>query len=344
MTIRTLSASLLFLFSLSAFAGGKVVVYNWAEYIPDGVLDDFTKETGIQVEYSTYENNEVMYAKLQLQKGKGYDVVVPSTYLVSKMRNEGLLHPLDKTKLTNLKHLDPDLLDKPYDPGNQFSLPYLWGSTAIGVNSEAVDPKTITAWQDLWDPKWQGKLLLTDDVREVFHMAYKVLGFSTNTTDPEQIRQAYEKLQTLMPNVLVFNADAPREPFLAGDVNLGMIWSGEAAMANAENPAIHYVYPSEGAGFWIDSLVIPAGAENVANAHAFIDYMLRPEVAAKTVEAIGYASPNLAGKALLDEATRTNPIIFPAEDVIRNGEFQQDIGPAAVELLNGYWEKLKTGR
>jgi spermidine/putrescine transport system substrate-binding protein len=342
MILRSLLAAVLLAVGSLAHAEEKVVVYNWSEYIPDGVLADFTAETGIKVDYSTYENNEVMYSKLKLQQGKGYDIVVPSTYLVSKMRAEGLLHKIDKSKLANLGNLDPKLMDKPYDPGNEYSVPYLWGSTGIGVNVAEIDPKTITAWADLWDAKWKGKLLLTDDLREVFHMALKKNGFSTNTSNPDEIKKAYEDLQKLMPNVRVFNADAPREPFLAGDVNLGMIWSGEANMAQKENKDIQYIYPKEGASFWIDNFAIPSGAEHVDNAHKFIDYMLRPEVAKKVVEELGYSTPNLASKKLLGEETLNNKIIFPPEDALAKGEFQQDIGDA-MKLYNDYWEKLKTG-
>jgi len=340
---RTLLAALV----LMALAGAvkaeeTLVVYNWSEYVPEGVLEEFTKETGIKVEYSTYENNEVMYSKLKLQKGKGYDIVVPSTYLVSLMREEGLLHEIDHSKLSNIDNLSPDLMDKPYDPGNRYSIPYLWGSTGIGVNASEIDPATITKWADLWDPKWKGKLLLTDDVREVFHMALKKNGFSTNTTDPDQISIAFEDLKKLMPNVLVFNADAPREPFLAGDVNLGMIWSGEVIMAQEENPEIRYIYPAEGAGFWVDSFAIPAGAANLENAHRFIDFMLRPDIAARAVEELGYSTPNSAAKELLGDEIRNNPVIFPSPESIESGEFQQDLGDA-MEIYNGYWEKLKTG-
>jgi spermidine/putrescine transport system substrate-binding protein len=339
----SLFATLLLLAATALHAEEKLVVYNWAEYIPETALEEFEKETGIKVEYSTYENNEVMYSKLKLQKGVGYDIVVPSSYLVAKMSREGLLQKLDKTKLTNLKNLSPDLLDKPYDPGNEYSIPYLWGSTGIGVNGKEIDSATITSWADLWDEKWKGKLLLTDDVREVFHMALKKNGFSTNSTNPDEIKIAYEDLQKLMPNVLVFNADAPREPFLAGDVNLGMIWSGEVKMAQQENPDIEYVFPKEGAGFWVDSFVIPAGASNVDNAHKFIDYMLRPEVGQQVVEELGYSTPNAGVKELLDEDTRNNPVIFPSAEDVAKGEFQNDIGEA-MKLYDGYWEKLKTGR
>ncbi len=310
--IPALLAAVLMALTTGLHAEEKLVVYNWAEYIPESTIEDFEKETGIKVEYSTYENNEVMYSKIKLQKGKGYDIVVPSAYLVAKMREEGLLQKIDQTKLSNLKNLSISLMNKPYDPGNEYSIPYLWGSTGIGVNAKEIDPATITSWADLWDPKWKGKLLLTDDVREVFHMALKKNGFSTNSTNPDEIKTAYEDLQKLMPNVLVFNADAPREPFLAGDVNLGMIWSGEANMAQKENPDIQYIFPKEGAGFWVDSFTIPVGAEHVANAHKFIDYMLRPEVGQKVVEELGYSTPNAAAQALLDRSYAKEPGYFPA--------------------------------
>ncbi|MBK8972788.1 MAG: extracellular solute-binding protein [Hahellaceae bacterium] len=337
-----LLASLLTALSTAALAEGKVVVYNWSEYIPDGVLKQFTEETGIKVEYSTYESNEVMYAKLQLQKGKGYDIIVPSTYYIAKMSQEGLLKPIDRKQLTHFKNLNNSLLNKPYDPGNQYSVPYLWGSTGIAYNADVIPEGSITRWADLWDPKWKGQLLLTDDVREVFHMALKINGHSANSSDPKEIGQAYEKLKTLMPNVLVFNSDAPREPYMAGDVNLGMIWNGEAVMAQQEMPNIRYVYPEEGTIFWVDSFAIPSGSENTAEAHKFIDFMLRPEIAKQCSQEVGYATPNRAGMKLLDEKTRNNKTIFPDSSVFETGEFQSSVGDA-LKLYNDYWEKLKTG-
>ncbi|MEE4216518.1 MAG: extracellular solute-binding protein [Xanthomonadales bacterium] len=334
---------LLLTFPLAASAADKVVVYNWSEYVPEEVLERFTEETGIEVVYSTYESNEVMYSKLQLQNNQGYDVVFPSTYYVAKMAGEGRLRPLEKDKLPNLASLDPTLLDKAYDPGNRFSLPYFWGSTGIGVNADEIDPSTIRSWKQLWEPQYKRQLLLTDDVREVFHVALSINGHSPNTTDPVEIGQAYELLKGLMPNVLVFNSDAPREPFLAGDVSLGMIWNGEVVMAQEEDDAIRYVYPDEGAVFWVDSYVIPAGAENVDEAHRFIDFMMRPEIAQACVEYVGYATPNKAALELLDEETRNNPVIFPPAEVVENGEFQTDVGEA-IELYNKYWEMLKVGR
>lgn len=175
--------------------------YNWTEYVPPGLLEQFTKETGIKVIYSTYESNETMYAKLKTYKDGAYDLVVPSTYYVDKMRKEGMIQKIDKSKLTNFHNLDPEMLNKPFDPNNDYSVPYIWGATAIGVNSDAIDPKTITSWADLWKPEYKNSLLLTDDAREVFQMALRKLGYSGNTTDPKEIEAAYEELKKLMPNV-----------------------------------------------------------------------------------------------------------------------------------------------
>lgn len=328
---------------VSAQAEEKVVVYNWSEYIDESVLEAFTGETGIKVEYSTFDSNEVLYSKLKLTKGEGYDVVIPSTYYVSKMAKEGLLQAIDKSKLDNFKNLDADLLNKSYDPNNQYSVPYLWGSTGIAYKSDEINAGEVTSWKDLWKPEWKGKLLFTDDVREVFHTALRINGHSGNSSNPDEIRQAYELLKGVMPNVLVFNSEAPREPYLSGDVSVGMIWNGEVVMAREDDDTLNYVYPSEGAVFWVDSFAIPVGAPNVDNAHAFINFLLRAEVSKTNTEYTGYATPNKAAMPLLDEATRNDTTTFAPKAAIDAGEFHVDIGDEAIQLMNDYWLKLKAG-
>ena len=271
--------AIIMLLPVSISAAEKVYVYNWTEYIPEAVLQQFTKETKIKVIYTTYDSNETMYAKLKLVRGEGYDVVFPSTYFVNKMSREGMLQPLDHSLIPNIGELDSAVLDKEFDPGNVYSVPYMWGSTGIAVNTDIIDAALVTSWRDLWSSEYKGQLLLQDDMREVFHMALKINGHSSNTRDPKEIEAAYNLLKELMPNVLLFNSDSPRLPYLAGEVNVGMIWNGEAWMAQQENKAITYVYPSEGANFWIDSFVVPKGANNVENAHKFIAFMLRPDIA-----------------------------------------------------------------
>ena len=173
-------------------------------------------------------------------------------------------------------------------------------------------------------------------------MAFKVLGFSCNETDPIKIEQAFQELKKLVPGVKVFNADSPKQPFLNKEVSVGLLWNGEAFMAAQENPAIQYVYPSEGVMLWVDSMVIPRTAKNVENAHKFIDFILRPDIAKAICEEVGYASPNAEAQKLLSEDVRNNPTVYPDKNIISRGEFQLDIGES-IKLYEGYWEKLKSG-
>ncbi|PVZ62945.1 extracellular solute-binding protein [Pelagibaculum spongiae] len=329
--------------SLVAQAQETVYFYNWSEYIPEEILSDFTKETGIKVVYTTYDSNESMYAKLKLlDKKNSYDLVVPSTYFLSKMASEKLLLPLDKSLLGNFKHLNTELLNRPFDPINQYSVPYLWGSTGLAVNNEELDGKTITSWQDLWRPEFKGQVLLHNDVREVFHMALSILGYSGNTQDPKQIEQAYQKLTELMPNVRAFNSDAPRIPYIEGEVNLGMIWNGESYIARNEGFPLQYIYPSEGVILWMDNLAIPANARNPKGAHQLIEFLLRPQVSKQIAEYVGYATPNTATMKLLAPEVANDPSIYPSPEILKAGEFQVDVGDA-VSIYQKYWEQLKTG-
>jgi spermidine/putrescine transport system substrate-binding protein len=321
----------------------KLVIYNWTEYLPESALQQFKKETGIQVEYATYESNEAMYAKLKLLDGKGYDLVVPSTFYVEKMRKEGLLQPINKSLIGNWSNLDSALLDKMHDPQNQYSVPYLWGSTAIAVNNKDVDASQITKWADLWKPEYRGKIMLMDDVRDNFHIGLRVCGFEDNTTNEEEIKCAYEKLKELMPNVATFESASPKTPLIQGNVSIGAIWNGEAFKAAQEMQDLHYIYPEEGAVIWIDSFVIPKGAANVDAAHKFIDFMLRAEMGKACIEELGYPAPNTATLALLDEELRNNKMIFPDKADVDNGSIHQDVGDAVL-IYQKYWDLLKAGK
>ncbi|MGV6988211.1 extracellular solute-binding protein [Testudinibacter sp. P80/BLE/0925] len=338
--LKPLLLGALTFFSASAFAQ-KLYVYNWTEYIPSKLLADFTKETGIEVIYSTFESNEEMYSKMKLTKDSGYDLVFPSSYYIGKMAQEGMLQPLDKSKINNLTNISAELLDKPFDPNNVYSLPYVYGLTGIGVNAADIDPSAVSSWQDLWRPEYKGKVLLTADSREVFHFALLLLGYSPNTSDENEIKQAYELLKSLMPNVVAFNSDSPEVPYLQGEVDIGMIWNGSAFRAEQENPDIRFVYPKEGAIFWMDNYAIPKGAKNSDAAYQFIDFMLRPESAKVVIESMGFSMPNNGVKALLDEADANNPTLFPPKSEIANGVLQADVGDA-IDLYEKYWNLLKT--
>lgn len=337
---KTLAAlTLMGLFSVPASAA-SLNVYNWSEYLPQSLIEDFTKETGIKVNYATFESNETMYAKLKLLDGKGYDIVVPSTYYVSKLANDGLLHKLDKSKITAFNDLDTTILNQEFDPQNTYSLPYMWGSTALGYNSDVITAGKLKSWEDLWKPEFAGQLLLTDDVRDVMGMALIINGHSVNSQNEAELQQAFDRLLTLKSAVTVFNSDAPHVPLITGEVNVGMQWNGTAYRAQQENPAIQYVYPMEGAIFWMDNIVIPSQAENKEAAYAFINFLMEPENQATLVKEIGYAAPNLQALQHLPASIRDSEIIFPPADVKQKGQFLGSVGDA-VGLYERFWMELK---
>lgn len=324
-------------------ASKELYVYNWSEYMPDSVLEDFTKETGIKVIMSTYDSNEALYAKVRMVGAKGYDIIVPSTDFVSRMRKEGLLQPIDKSKLSNFGNLDPKLLNQAFDPDNTYSVPYMWGSTAIAVNVKDPAAASVTSFADLWKPELKGKILLPNDMRGVLGMGLKRLGHSLNEPDPAKVGQACDLLMPLMASVRVFDSDSPKQALLNNEVTAAVLWNGEAFVASGENPDIRYVYPKEGFSLWVDNLCIPKNAANVGNAHIFIDYLLRPEVAAFICQEMGYSSPNLAAQATLPEDVRGNPIVYPSPEDMARGEFETDLGPE-VKAYEECWMKLKTGK
>ena len=257
------------------------------------------------------------------------------------MAKEGMLAKLDKTKLVNFAQITPSLLNKNFDPENQYSLPYVYGLTGIGINSAEIDPKAVTSWADLWNSKYKGKILLTADSREVFHIALLLKGFSPNTTENKEIESAYHLLQKLIPNVQSFNSDSPDVPYVQGEVSLGMIWNGSAFRAHKENPDIQFIYPREGVIIWMDNYAIPKNAEHKEAAYKFIDFMLRPESAKEVIETMGFSMPNEGVKALLEPTDVNDLTLFPPQEQIEKGVFQEDVGDA-IDIYEKYWHLLKT--
>ena len=334
---------LFFLFVWPVFGKENVVnIYNWSNYISTEVLKEFTQETGIKVNYTTYDSNETLYAKLKANPHTGYDVIVPSTYFVDRMRRQGMLQALDKSRLSNFKNLNPALLNKPYDPGNHYSIPYFWTTTGIVVNTRVHAPNQFQHWADFWNPSHRNQLLLLDDVHEVFSMALLVLGYSPNDTEPEHIRRAYLKLKQLMPNIRLFNNDGVKALYIDEDLSVGMGWNGDIYQASQENKALDFIYPKEGFVVSIDSMAIPIGASHLNNAYIFINFILRPDIAKKISLAIGYATPNLAAYKLMPKSILNNPIIYPDSKVLQRSVVQTDVG-AAERIYQKYWELLKIG-
>ncbi len=334
-----LAAALLAL-AVPARAGEALRVCNWTNYLPDSVLADFTRDTGIRVDYATYEGNEELLDRMRAPGGSGCDVVVPSSYAVQQLRNDGLLAKLDKGRLGNLKNLDPDLMGKPFDPGNDYSIPYLWGGTGILVDTSRADPRLATSWADLWRPQFKGLLLLPDDPREVFGIALRTLGRSVNEKDPAVLGQAAGKLAALMPGVRAVDSANPKALVLSGQAAVAAMWNGEAYQAQLENPLLEFVWPKEGGIMWMDCLAVPKAAARPGEAHVFMDYLLRPEVAARISLELGYATPSRAAFVRLPQALQYNWVAYPPRDVVRRSEFQEFVGPAAA-LYEKHWSDLR---
>jgi len=334
---------ILVLWATSAQAARQtLVVYNWSEYIPQEVLTDFTKETGIRVSYATFESNEALFAKIKLQRGKGYDVIVPSSYFIDLLREAGLLDAIDKSKIPNLSNIDPRVMGKPFDPENTYSVPYMWGSAGLVVNKKHIDPATVTSWKDLLRPEYKGRVLLSDDLRDTLGIALKATGHSINSKSEAEIKEAAEFLQKLYPSVRVFDVAASKQTFVTEEVHIGMMWNGDSLVAAESNPDLTFIYPQDGAVLWLDSFAIPKHAANKEAAHIFINYMLRPDVAKRCVEAYMYSTPNLEAIKLLPADLRENRVLLPTEEDLKNSEFLNSVGNA-LPVYEKYWKELKTG-
>lgn len=321
----------------------KVYIYNWTEYITSDLLNKFTKETGIEVVYTTYESNEEMYAKLKLNSNSSqpYDIVVPSNHFVARLIAENLIQPLDLSRL-QVDNLLPEVLNKPFDPENKYSIPYTYGFTTIGIDKSYAPNLTIESINDLWKPEFTDLMLLNDQ-RDIFSLTLKGLGYDPNTTDTAQIKQAYEHLLKLMPKVKTFNSDAPEVPFVNQEVRTGIIWTGSAFRGSLDDPNLTVVWPKEGSVQFIDSFVIPNGAKNIDAAYEFINFMLQPENAVEILKNLGFQPANAHIKDLLPIEWQNSPILFPPQWVFEKATLNQDLGNKLLEVYNSYWNQLRVG-
>ncbi|MDP3704494.1 MAG: spermidine/putrescine ABC transporter substrate-binding protein [Legionellaceae bacterium] len=338
--LRPLITTLLILTSSFVIAKPTVNVYAWGNEIPTQLIWQFEQESGINVNFSTYDSNETMYTKLRASKEPIYDVIVPSGYFVERMATQHLLTTLDVTKLPNLANLDPLFKANHYDPGSAHSVPMVWGVTGIFYNSHWIS-NPPTSWQMLWDPRWKNQLMMLDDAREIFSIALITLGYNANDTNPDHIQEAYQKLLLLVPNIKLFGSDAIQSVMIDEDSTLGSSWNGDVVKAHAENPRVEFIYPKEGFIIWVDCLAIPSNAPHPNEAYQFINFMLKAQSGAEITLQQGYPTTNLPGKKRLPDTMQNDPLIFPSVDVLKHGEFQRDVGEKTIDLYNEYWQKLK---
>jgi putrescine transport system substrate-binding protein len=338
-----------------------VNVYNWSDYIDPKVLEDFTKETGIKVQYDTFDANETLETKLLAGKS-GYDVVVPTAYFLERQIKAGVFQKLDKSQLKNLGNVWPDIAKRlaVYDPGNQYAVNYMWGTTGIGYNVKAMRERLgpdgrIDSWDIVFKPENLAKfkdcgIHMLDSADDIMPAALHYLGLNPNSTDPKDLDKAAELLMKIRSLVRKFHSSEYLNALAAGEICLVVGWSGDIKQsqrraAEAKNGVeIGYSIPKEGAQMFFDNLAVPKDAAHVAEAHAIIDYLLRPEAAAKNSNLVAYANGNLSSQKFIDKTVLDDKSVYPDAATMSRLYTVSARDQKAQRLLNRLWTKIKTGR
>ena len=318
----------------------EVHLYTWDSYGDPEVFEEFERKTGARVVVDYFASNEELLAKL-MGGAKGYDLIVPSDYMVAIMAKQGLLAELDPAAIPNRGNLDPRLMGLYYDPGNRYSLPYLWGMTGIAYDGEAVSPAP-DSWRVFWDPRFKSRNSLLNDEREVFAMALQSLGRSANSRDPADLEAAKERLLAQKKLVRTYVSENQKYLLISGEVLVAQAWSGDVNQAAEEKPSLRFVMPKEGGFLWQDNLCIPAGSQNKEAALRLMDFLLEPANAARLARKTKFGTPNRAAWKLLPDDLRSNPTIVPQDAVFERAEWIHDIGDAGP-VYDRLWTELKAG-
>ncbi|WP_159946628.1 polyamine ABC transporter substrate-binding protein [Rhizobium sp. 18065] len=360
--IRTASVALATIFIASAVQAQERVVhvYNWSDYIDESVLEEFTKETGIKVVYDVFDSNELLETKL-LAGGSGYDVVVPTGPFLARQITAGVFQKLDKSKLPNLANMWPDISARlaKYDPGNEYAVNYMWGTTGIGFNTAKIKEALgadfkIDSWDAIFKPENAEKLKacginILDASDETFAISMNYIGKDPDSKATADLEAGGAVYSQIRPFVKTFNSSSYIDDLANGDICVTIGWSGDILQAKARaeeaknGVEIEYVIPKEGTYMWFDNLAIPADSNNVAEAHEFINYLMKPDVIAKASNYVQYANGNLASQALLDEAVIKNPSVYPTEETVKKLFTISPYGPKEQRVLNRVWTQIKTG-
>ena len=320
-----------------------VYVYSWGDYLDPETLKIFEKETGIHVILDEYDTNESMYPRVA-EGAVHYDVLCPSDYMIQKLISNNLLQPLDFNKLPDAKkNIGEEFFkqSESFDPGNKFAVPYCWGTVGIIYDKTKVtDP--VDSWNILWNEKYKGQILMQDSARDAMMIPLKLMGRSMNETDKNVLTEAQAMLVKQKPLVQAYVVDEVKEKLIGSEAAMGVVFSGEALIVLRENPNMAFAIPKEGTNFWIDGWVITKDAQNVDNAHKFIDFMCRPDIAVMNFDYLGYSTPNTAVKELEeDEDIKNSPIAFPSPETYAGQETYQYLGNEMDEYYNSLWMKVK---
>ncbi|MEB0043248.1 MULTISPECIES: polyamine ABC transporter substrate-binding protein [unclassified Pseudomonas] len=346
--------------AVGAYAAPTVHIYNWSDYIGETTLVDFEAATHIKPVYDVFDSNETLEGKL-LAGHTGYDVVVPSNHFLGKQIKAGAFQKLDKSQLPNYANLDPALLKRleKNDPGNQYAVPYLWGTNGIGYNVDKVKAvlgvDKIDSWAMLFEPENIKKLskcgvAFLDSADEMIPAVLNYMGLKPNSEDPNDYAKAEAKLLAVRPYITYFNSSKYITDLANGDICVAAGFSGDVFQARAraaeagKGVKIAYAIPKEGGNLWFDMLAIPRDASNVKEAHAFINYLLKPEVIAQVSDTVGYANPNLKADELMDQKVRTDAAVYPPQEVLDKLYVNAELPPKVQRLMTRSWTKVKSGK
>jgi spermidine/putrescine-binding protein len=312
--------------------------YNWTDYIADDTIPNFQKETGIKVTYDNYSSNDELFNKLSAGS-TGYDIIVPTDATLVKMKHAGLVQPLDLTLIPNVKNLDPRFRTAAYDPGNQYSIPWQWGTTGIGYDKTKVDG-AVTDWDAFELPAVKGKSSYLDEARDAFAMALFALKKDPNTSNDSDLDAAKQYLIDLKKKIKQITSDY-QDPLKSGELLMAQAYSGDVFTIQADNKNIEYVIPTSGAFSWVDSMAIPKGAGHPKNAEAFMNYILEPKVGAALTNFVNYGSPNKAAEPFINKDILDNPLIYPSTADLAKLPFQKDIGDDELKYSDR-WTEVKS--
>jgi putrescine transport system substrate-binding protein len=349
-------------FGVSNVSGQErtVHVYNWSDYIDESILEDFTKETGIKVVYDVFDSNDLLETKL-LAGGSGYDVVVPTAPFLARQIQAGVFQKLDKSKIPNLSNLWPEISARlaKYDPGNEYAVNYMWGTTGIGYNvdkvKKALGDTPLDSWDVLFKPENAAKLKscgvnILDASDETFAIGMNYVGKDPDSKETKDLEAGGKVYSDIRSSAKTFNSSSYIDDLANGDICITIGWSGDILQAKtraeeAENGVnIEFSIPKEGTYMWFDNLAIPADAKNVAEAHEFINYLMKPEVIAKASNYVQYANGNLASQKFIDKEVLENPAVYPTEEVTKKLFTISPYGPKEQRVLNRLWTQIKTGK
>ncbi len=319
--------------------GGELNVFIWSNYLPDTVIAEFERRYDAKLNIELYDSNEALLAKLH-SGGANYDIIVPSDYMVTVLREQGFLQELNRDLLSNFSNIDPQFAGLPYDSANQFSIPYMWGTTGIAYRKDKVTAP-VDSWAVFWDPRYKDRIAMLDDVRETFGAALKLLGKSENSTDSGDIRAAAELLMEQKPLVKAYDSGGFDQMLLSGDAWLAQTYSGQIAKAIIENPEIGYVIPKEGCTIFVDNMCIPLSSLHKELAIEFMNFVLEARAGADIANGTGYSSVNLAARSLIRTELLTNEAGYPPRESLERCEFIKELG-SAISVYDRWWTEVKS--